>query len=181
MTTEDDFQAALDANPDDWQTRLVFADWLEEHAGEVVCTKCDPDHRGHIYTGMDGMKWIPCGCAKGLVSDGRRERADGYRALAFRQKHPKGHCGYVFFGWKSERGEIHGFPELTLPDDWYRQLDGYYSQRGWWQPTPTEVGNDRREAEDAAALAFAKLPADRQRELLRPDAALTPGATAAPA
>ncbi len=30
MTTEDDFQAALDANPDDWQTRLVFADWLDE-------------------------------------------------------------------------------------------------------------------------------------------------------
>lgn len=30
MTTEDDFQAALDASPDDWQTRLVFADWLQE-------------------------------------------------------------------------------------------------------------------------------------------------------
>jgi uncharacterized protein (TIGR02996 family) len=31
MTTEADFQAALDANPNDWQTRLVFADWLDEH------------------------------------------------------------------------------------------------------------------------------------------------------
>lgn len=30
MTTEDDFQAALDANPADWQTRLVFADWLQD-------------------------------------------------------------------------------------------------------------------------------------------------------
>jgi uncharacterized protein (TIGR02996 family) len=30
MTTEDDFQRALDANPGDWQTRLVFADWLQE-------------------------------------------------------------------------------------------------------------------------------------------------------
>ncbi len=30
MTTEDDFQGALDANPDDHQTRLVFADWLQE-------------------------------------------------------------------------------------------------------------------------------------------------------
>jgi uncharacterized protein (TIGR02996 family) len=30
VTTEDDFQSALDANPDDWQTRLVFADWLQE-------------------------------------------------------------------------------------------------------------------------------------------------------
>ncbi len=31
MTSEDDFQAALDANPEDWHTRLVFADWLQEH------------------------------------------------------------------------------------------------------------------------------------------------------
>lgn len=30
MTTEDDFQTALDADPTDWQTRLVFADWLQE-------------------------------------------------------------------------------------------------------------------------------------------------------
>jgi uncharacterized protein (TIGR02996 family) len=30
MTTEDDFQRALDADTTDWQTRLVFADWLEE-------------------------------------------------------------------------------------------------------------------------------------------------------
>jgi uncharacterized protein (TIGR02996 family) len=34
VTTEDDFQAALDANPEDWQTRLVLADWLQEH-GDV--------------------------------------------------------------------------------------------------------------------------------------------------
>ncbi|MBM3980945.1 MAG: TIGR02996 domain-containing protein [Planctomycetes bacterium] len=31
MTTENDFQAALDATPADWQTRLVFADWLDDH------------------------------------------------------------------------------------------------------------------------------------------------------
>jgi uncharacterized protein (TIGR02996 family) len=30
MTTEEDFQRALDANPEDHNTRLVFADWLEE-------------------------------------------------------------------------------------------------------------------------------------------------------
>lgn len=30
MTTEDDFHAILDSQPDDWQTRLVFADWLDE-------------------------------------------------------------------------------------------------------------------------------------------------------
>ncbi len=31
MTTEDDFQCALDRNPGDWQTRLVSVDWLQEH------------------------------------------------------------------------------------------------------------------------------------------------------
>lgn len=30
MTTEDDFQAALDADPTDFTARLVFADWLDE-------------------------------------------------------------------------------------------------------------------------------------------------------
>src|SRR5262245_31540456 len=29
MTTEDDFQAALDADAADWQARSAFADWLE--------------------------------------------------------------------------------------------------------------------------------------------------------
>jgi uncharacterized protein (TIGR02996 family) len=31
MTSEEDFQKALDENPEDSQTRLVFADWLDEH------------------------------------------------------------------------------------------------------------------------------------------------------
>ena len=32
MTTEGDFRRAIDADPVDWQTRLVFADWLDERA-----------------------------------------------------------------------------------------------------------------------------------------------------
>ena len=32
MTTEDDFRAALDADPADWQTLLVFSDWLPDRA-----------------------------------------------------------------------------------------------------------------------------------------------------
>lgn len=34
MTTEDDFQRRLDNKPNDFLTRLVFADWLEER-GDV--------------------------------------------------------------------------------------------------------------------------------------------------
>src|SRR3954452_8555626 len=60
MTTEDDFQAALDTHPDDWQTRLVFADWLQERG--------DPRADGyralgllrrcpHHYTGDSPPSW----------------------------------------------------------------------------------------------------------------------------
>ncbi len=44
MTTEDDFQRALDANPEDWQTRLVFADWLQDRG--------DPRAAGYRLLGM---------------------------------------------------------------------------------------------------------------------------------
>jgi uncharacterized protein (TIGR02996 family) len=38
------FEAALNHNPEDWDTRLVYADWLEEHPGAVECDcKGGPD------------------------------------------------------------------------------------------------------------------------------------------
>lgn len=48
MTTEDDFHAALDAHPDDWQTRLVFADFLQE--------KGDPRAEGYRALGAMGLR-----------------------------------------------------------------------------------------------------------------------------
>jgi uncharacterized protein (TIGR02996 family) len=48
VTTEDDFQRALDARPDDWQTRLVFADWLEE--------RDDPRAEGYRAMGLIGIR-----------------------------------------------------------------------------------------------------------------------------
>jgi uncharacterized protein (TIGR02996 family) len=53
MTTEDDFQAKLDADPDDWQTRLVFADWLEERG--------DPRAEGYRALGVKRLRpnlWV---------------------------------------------------------------------------------------------------------------------------
>lgn len=44
MTTEDDFQSSLDTNPADYQTRLVFADWLDE--------RDDPRASGYRAMGM---------------------------------------------------------------------------------------------------------------------------------
>jgi uncharacterized protein (TIGR02996 family) len=53
VTTEDDFHTALDANPEDWQTRLVFADWLEERG--------DPRAEGYRALGARRLrpnKWV---------------------------------------------------------------------------------------------------------------------------
>jgi uncharacterized protein (TIGR02996 family) len=122
MTTEDDFQRALDANSADHQTRLVFADWLQD--------RDDP-------------------------------RAEGYRALGLNQFHTynvtdpaSGLCT-----WFTEKISVSdGLREL--PDDWFHLLADGLRATSW-------VDYDsRREADDAAALAFAKLPKKRRAELL---------------
>ena len=134
MTTEDDFQRALDANPSDWQTRLVFADWLQERS--------DP-------------------------------RAEGYRALGALRLRPW-HVGksaswrssemWAFAGPTAAASlEAHG--PCKLPNgDWYGHLRPSNQLAGWaadaWSYFCT-----RREAEDAAALAFAKLATEHRSEL----------------
>jgi uncharacterized protein (TIGR02996 family) len=53
VIAEDDFQAALDADPEDWQTRLVFADWLDERG--------DPRAAGYRALGVRRLrpnKWV---------------------------------------------------------------------------------------------------------------------------
>jgi uncharacterized protein (TIGR02996 family) len=49
MTTEDDFQRALDVDTTDWQTRLVFADWLAERG----------DPRAEGYRALGTLRWTP--------------------------------------------------------------------------------------------------------------------------
>jgi uncharacterized protein (TIGR02996 family) len=119
VTTEDDFQAALDQNPEDWQTRLVFADWLDERGDE---------------------------------------RGPGYRALGLQRHRPPRGNGYVWFN-AANYGRI---TFDNLPADWFREL---FHEKGG-VPDAFKVWGTRREAEDAAALAFAKLPPERCAELL---------------
>jgi uncharacterized protein (TIGR02996 family) len=144
VTTEDDFQAALDADPEDWQTRLVFADWLQEHSDS---------------------------------------RAEGYRALGMLQKHPRPdkqeyEVNRRFLTWfLLEKQNATKYHPNSLTRDWFVLIEGgeqlsdegvavgadedSWSIRGDWLDWPT-----RREAEDGAALAFAKLPPARRAELL---------------
>jgi uncharacterized protein (TIGR02996 family) len=134
MTTEDDFQAALDRQPDDWQTRLVFADWLQEHN--------DP-------------------------------RADGYRALGILNRYVTVYAeSYQDYPWfcYSHLPRIDG---PSLPDDWFDLLTGGIQTVAGVPTSPKDLFSSewldwpsRREAEDAAAEAFTKLPAARRAELL---------------
>jgi uncharacterized protein (TIGR02996 family) len=111
VTTEEDFQARLDARPDDDTARLVYADWLEERG--------DP-------------------------------RAEGYRAMGARGMQPLGIIG-GWWGWARTTGQSYGY---CVAGEWYDAM-------------PRERRHSRREAEDAAALAFAKLPLHRRQELLQ--------------
>ncbi len=49
MTDEDAFQAHLDANPEDHVTRLVFADWLQDHG----------DPRAEGYRALGALRRSP--------------------------------------------------------------------------------------------------------------------------
>lgn len=125
MTTEDDFQSALDADPRDWQTRLVFADWLQERG--------DP-------------------------------RADGYRALGQLRFAPAdawvGRGDGAMMQTVESQGAHAWYRSSLLPPDWFDAIDrGLIDLR--WKQFAT-----RKDADDAAALAFANLSAERRVEVL---------------
>lgn len=150
MTTEDDFQAALDANPKSWQTRLVFADWLQERGDERAegyralgalrkrphCVR-SKRHRG---TSVDGC-WFFHNDDPDAVDKGR-----SLQALH----------GDVAKGWNG------------LPPDWMRAGEVLLADRTPHAANHQWMGHRkaRREVEDFAALAFATLPAARRAELL---------------
>jgi uncharacterized protein (TIGR02996 family) len=126
VTTEDDFQAALDAHPDDWQTRLVFADWLQERG----------DPRAEYFRLAGRRGWRPS-----------FDAAAGYSGDSLQLSGISGDKLWRFYA----AGVPTIYAPHTLPFD-----VGY----GRW------LHNTRREAENAAALAFADLPPERRAELL---------------
>lgn len=135
MTTEDDFQCALYADHSDWQTRLVFADWLQEQ-GDV--------------------------------------RAEGYRALGILCVWPAIHIQDSV--WGSDAHPSRDNPDwfrfnkhLLLPADWFHLIP-FREDSGDWENSTRKIWVrfplGRREAEDAAALAFSRLPGATRAALL---------------
>ncbi len=66
MTTEDDFQRKLDEDPTDWQTRLVFADWLQEHNDERAAgyRALGERRKTPLYVNEDYRTWWYCVMAR---------------------------------------------------------------------------------------------------------------------
>ena len=133
MTTEDDFHAALDADPNDWQTRLGFADFLDE--------RDDPRAAGYRALGAN------------RVSPVRGEGGNGWWV--------GDGSNYTLDKANRRRGGWH-YRGSLVDGDWFALIAAGELNLKVWRKF-----DSRRAAEDAAALAFAKLPADRRAELLR--------------
>jgi uncharacterized protein (TIGR02996 family) len=139
VTSEDDFQAALDANPTDWQTRLVLADWLQERG--------DPRAGGYRALGVQRV------CPSRIQMEGTPDEKDGEWLFIF------GNTA------NDSKKAIEKWGQSFLPTVWFKKVTGRNKEdrNPWWR-----YFNTRREADDTAALAFATLAKAHRAKLLTP-------------
>ncbi len=149
MTDEDAFIAALAAAPGDEFTRCVYADWLDDHERYEDAAK-------------------------------QRLMAPGYRALVVQGRVPR----EIEFG--PGKGAMYCFAShfvggeklnalCAIPGDWFQAIPvpELYPHLRQSSPEFWRDYHTARQANDAAALAFAMLPLERQDELLAPVEAAT--------
>jgi uncharacterized protein (TIGR02996 family) len=145
MTTEDDFQKKLDAQPEDWQTRLVFADWLQDRG----------DPRAAGYRALAILQRRPL--------QGQKSHKD--------PKDKAGKTKNVDTWWwycPASDSNLYGMHN-HIPRDWFDLLPADEGNKSFWPVhSDTKGFMSRRGCEDALALAFSKLPSARQAELLTP-------------
>lgn len=126
MITEDDFQRVLDENPGDHNTRLVFADWLEER----------DDVRAPGYRAMGQLRLFPASRPIYDTKDGK-------------------YTHEYLWSWHEL---VTGRPFAAgLKSIWFSKINATADQAKWKGRWST-----RREAEDAAALAFSRIPLDQR-------------------
>ena len=151
MTREEDFQQKLTEYIDNHHTRLVLADWLQEHN----------DPRADGYRALGLLKISP-----NFSPD---ERPFSNDPPFYRVDRPIGRWEYWALVATARLYPYGPRPTTSntnyLPDDWLALIKTkykyYYSSIllscDFWT---------RQEAEDAAARAFSLLPPDRKAELL---------------
>lgn len=137
MTTEGDLQAMLDARPDDHQTRGVLGDFLTDLG----------DPRGPGYCALARAEAAPKQLGTPTVPQWCWWNLSAYRGYAF----PVRGSDLGLYG--------DGIAHAMLPAEWFGCLDGL-NNSSWDTVT-------RREAEDAAALAWAELTDDQRAGILR--------------
>lgn len=165
----------LDERPGDRLLRYMLADALEESAGTVDCGRC---RHGQVYamrTCPDGIRrnaWADClDCSgTGRVSDGRRERAEGYRVLAQLDRVPwKGLTtgGWFYSDWTFSFDVLSysGPDRSELAVEWLAATG--LVKDSLPGSVRTRLFPTRREAEDAAALAWHTLPDEVRARILK--------------
>lgn len=145
MTDEEGFQTALDARPDDWGLRLIFADYLEE--------RNDPRAPGMRALGQLRMRPRHCRFhVEHILYESwhwelsiRKPRAwsESLTAKFFAVRPPM-------------RTWFHQLRRRVSTQPRYSHIVFFYSETG-----------GRRAAEDAACLAFARLNPNTQARILK--------------
>lgn len=136
MTTEDDFQAALDRDPKDWQTRLVFADWLDDRG----------DARGQGYRALGHLRLCPWTNENHVDALGPAPRQWGWVELDA----GKPYGSHLPFSWIARLADAKAVPLAS----------GVGTRYASQYPT-------RRQADDDAATAFARLSPHQKARYLK--------------
>lgn len=142
MNEEAGFQAALDANPDDFQTRLAFADWLRE--------RDDPRADGYQVMGELRLWPLPCDEISPPWVIGKEGNDDGMD-----DEWSEEHRSILLPGswlWHIPRAHHHDCDLKPV---------GVLSAVPWWR-----YRSSRCELEDTIATAFQLMPADERTAIL---------------
>lgn len=108
------------------------------------------------------------------LQDRNDPRSEGYRALGQLQRNPiqSQHSSDTWVWGNKKNSSYHYGPNGTLPDPWIKRTKNNHPRYGG-SPIIDPNSNwryytSRREAEDAAALAFNKLPTRFKNQILKP-------------
>jgi uncharacterized protein (TIGR02996 family) len=103
VTSEEDFQRALDEHPDDFQTRLVFADWLQERG----------DPRAEGYRALGVLRLHPASVQMAVGEF-------------------KGTTVWVFGNIRHKGPDRTKIAHALVSLDWFRNTDAGPAGDAWW-------------------------------------------------